>query len=75
MRRISGFVAAKTTPNRVFQGDLSQFSASQLGGIVIESALQDVKRMALQDNAISHIGSIEYERIAELIDEVFMGVY
>ncbi|WP_419238658.1 thiolase family protein [Photobacterium leiognathi subsp. mandapamensis] len=66
-------VAAKRTPIGSFQGDLSQFSAAQLGGIVIESALQDVKRMALQDNAISHIGSIEYERIAELIDEVFMG--
>ncbi len=66
-------VAAKRTPIGSFQGDLRHFSASQLGSIVIEAALRDVKRVQPTDTTLEHNSEIEYEHIAQLIDEVFMG--
>ncbi|KJF83357.1 thiolase family protein [Photobacterium angustum] len=66
-------VAAKRTPIGSFQGDLRYFSASQLGSIVIEAALRDVKRAQPIDTTLEHNSEMEYEHIAQLIDEVFMG--
>ncbi|EAR56793.1 putative acyl-CoA thiolase [Photobacterium sp. SKA34] len=66
-------VAAKRTPIGSFQGDLRNFSASQLGSIVIEAALRDVKRAQPTDTTLEHSSAMEYEHIAQLIDEVFMG--
>lgn len=73
MRKDILIVAAKRTPIGSFQGDLRHFSASQLGSIVIEAALRDVKRVQPTDTTLEHNSEMEYEHIAQLIDEVFMG--
>lgn len=56
-------VAAKRTPIGSFQGDLRHFSASQLGSIVIEAALRDVKRVQPTDTTLEHNSEMEYEHI------------